>query len=129
MRFLFFLSFLVISLSASHIRWFGDFELAHKEAIKEHKHLMVLLFEKNNSTCQDLIKTTFTNRLYIDEINENYISVVVMKGQKESYPIEMLYTLAYPALFFLDNEELFVCAPLIGDITPERLKNHLEQCK
>jgi hypothetical protein len=62
------------------------------------------------------------NQKYIDTINEKYISVLIIKDQKSSYPIEMLYTFTYPSLFFLDENELFIHEPLRGDITPEKLK-------
>ena len=116
------------SLNASHVKWFGDYESAYKQAIKEKKTLMVLLLDHKDSTCQEIIKTTFSHQSYIDKINKDYISVIVMKGQKESYPIEMLYTRTYPTLFFLDNKELFICEPLTGKITPDKLKNYLKGC-
>ncbi|MCD6191642.1 MAG: thioredoxin family protein [Sulfurimonas sp.] len=130
MRFLFLIStLLAVALNASHISWYGNFDKAHQAAIKENKKLMVLLIKKDCKPCQYSIKTTFLNQPYIKDINDNYISVIVTKNQKESYPIEMLYTFEYPTLFFLDNRELFVCEPLIREVTPERLKNHLKLCR
>ena len=129
MRSLILISMLVLTLSATHVRWYGNFDKAHQVAIKEDKKLMVLLIEKDCSPCQESIKTAFINQPYIDEINDSFISVIVTKNQKESYPIEMLYTFTYPTLFFLDNRELFVCKPIRGEVTPERLKNHLKLCK
>jgi len=129
MRFLLFTTLLALTLNASHVSWYGNFDKAHQAAIKENKKLMVLLIEKDCKSSQESIKTTFINQPYIEEINDNFISVIVTKNQKESYPIEMLYTFAYPTLFFLDNKELFVCKPIRGEVTPERLKNHLKSCK
>lgn len=129
MRFLIFTTFLVLTLNANHVSWSGNFDKAHQEAVKENKKLMVLLIEKDCKSCQESIRTTFLNQPYIDEINDNFISVIVTKNQKDSYPIEMLYTFSYPTLFFLDNRELFVCKPIRGEVTPERLKNHLKLCK
>ena len=129
MRFLLFTTLLALTLNASHVSWYGNFDKAHQAAIKENKKLMVLLIEKDCKSCRESIKTTFLNQPYIDEINDNFISVIVTKNQKESYPIEMLYTFTYPTLFFLDNRELFVCKPIRGEVTSERLKNHLKLCK
>ena len=129
MRFLIFTALLVLTLNASHVRWYSNFDKAHQLAIKESKKLMVLLIEKDCKPCKESIKTAFSNQPYIDEINDSFISVIVTKNQKESYPIEMLYTFTYPTLFFLDNRELFVCKPIRGEVTPERLKNHLKSCK
>lgn len=116
-------------VNANHVSWYGDFEKAHKQALKEGKSLMVLLIKKECKKCKETIKSTFINKSYIDTINDKFISVIVTKNQKESYPIEMLYTFTYPTLFFLDNRELFLCNPIRGEITPESLKTHLELCK
>lgn len=129
MRFLIFVTLLVLTLNASHVSWYGNFDKAHQAAVKENKKLMVLLIEKDCKPCKESIKKTFINQLYIEEINNAFISVIVTKDQKMSYPIEMLYTFTYPTLFFLDNRELFVCKPIRGEVTPERLKNHLKLCK
>jgi len=79
---------------------------------------MVLLIEKDCKPCQEVIKNTFMHKSYL-----------VSKDQKSSYPIEMLYTFTYPTLFFLDNRELFICKPIRGEISPDKLKSYLEQCK
>ena len=129
MRFLIFISLLVLTLNASHVSWYGNFDKAHQTAVKENKKLMVLLIEKDCQTCQNTLKTTFINQSYIDKINDEFVSIIVTKDQKESYPIEMLYTFTYPTLFFLDNRELFVCKPIRGEVTPERLKTHLKLCE
>ena len=123
------ISILILTLSASHVRWYGSFDEAHKQALKYDKKLMVLLIKKDCQVCKESIKSTFINQSYIDDINRDFISVIITKNQKESYPIEMLYTLAYPTLFFLDNRELFICKPLKGKITPEGFKKHLKLCK
>ncbi len=128
MRFLLLATLLALTLNASHVSWYGNFDKAHQAAIKENKKLMVLLIEKDCKSSQESIKTTFINQPYIEEINDNFISVIVTKNQKESYPIEMLYTFTYPSLFFLDNRELFVCKPIRGEVTPDKLKNYLKQC-
>ncbi len=128
MHFLISIVLLTLTLNASHVNWYGNFDKAHQKALRENKKLMVLLIKKDCETCKESVKTTFLNQPYIDEINGSFISVIVTKGQKESYPIEMLYTFTYPTLFFLDNRELFVCEPIRGEVTPERLKNHLKLC-
>jgi len=128
MRFFFLIALLLSILYANHVSWQSNFDKAHIQALKENKKLMVLLVKKSCKSCKDTIKTTFMNQKYIDEINSKFVSVLVTKDQKNNYPIEMLYTLTYPSLFFLDNRELFVCEPIRGEVTPERVKNHLKQC-
>jgi len=127
-RYLLLIVALSILLSASELRWYGDFEFARKEAIKQDKHIMVLVLPRGAT--QDLIKTVFANQPYIDKIKKGYICVIAMNGQKGSYPREMLYASKYPALFFLDNKELFICKSLTGKkITSHGVGNHLKQCK
>ncbi len=129
MRILVTLTILAFILNASHVSWYGNFDEAHKVALREDKKLMVLLIKRDSKEVQETIKTTFMNQSYIDKINNKFISVIVTKNQKSSYPIEMLYTLTYPTLFFLDNRELFICSPMRGEITPDKLKSYLEQYK
>jgi hypothetical protein len=116
-------------LQANHVNWYGNFDKAHQQALKENKKLMVLLIKKDCAPCIDTIKNTFMNKLYVNKINDEFISVMITKDQKSSYPIEMLYTFEYPSLFFLDNRELFVCEPIRGSVTPDKLESYLEECK
>ena len=120
-RVIFISLFLVLKLSAEHVLWYSNFDEAHQRAIKERKMLMVLLIKKDSLTCKDTIKNSFIDQKYINNINKKYISVLITKGQNSSYPIEMLYTLTYPTLFFLDENELFITEPIRGDITPKKL--------
>ncbi|MCF6309690.1 MAG: thioredoxin family protein [Sulfurimonas sp.] len=129
MRLLSLVLLLTLTLSANHVRWFSNFEDAHKEALQQNKHLMVLLIKEDSLECENTITTSFMNQTYIDGINEEFIPVLITKDQKQSYPIEMLYTFTYPTLFFLNKQELFSCKPIRGDIIPQRLKNYLTQCK
>jgi len=128
MRFFIVFVLLLSSLSANHINWYANYDKAHQEAIKEGKNLMVFLIKKDCDLCRETLQKSFMNQSYVDNINTKFISVIVMKNQKSSYPIEMLYTLEYPSVFFLDKTELFSCSPIHGDITPNSLKNHLEKC-
>ena len=129
MRLLILITMLLSTLYANHIAWQGDFDKAHQIALKEDKKIMVLLIKKDCVECIETIKTTFINQTYIDKVNKEFISVLITKDQRKSYPIEMLYTFQYPSLFFLDSKELFICKPMRGEITPNKFKNYLEQCR
>jgi len=128
MRFFIVFVLLLSSLGANHVNWYSNYDKAHQEAIKQRKKLMVILIQRDCKVCKETIQKTFMNQPYIDTINNRFISVILIKNQKSSYPIEMLYTLQYPSLFFLDEAELFSCSPIFGDITPNSFKNHLESC-
>ena len=116
---------LFISLHADYVKWYFNYDKAHQIALKEDKMLMVLLVNNYPKESNKVIKTTFINQAYISKLDKNFISVIVKKGQKQSYPIEMLYTVVYPALFFLDKDELFIGESIFGDITPKSFQNHL----
>lgn len=122
---LIFLVLFLSSLNAEHIRWHSNYDEAHQEALKEGKLLMVLLIKDDCPLCQEIIKTTFLNQPYIESINKKFVSVIVTKGQRQSYPIEMLYTMTYPAVFFLNSEELFVGENIFGYIDSRAFQKHL----
>ncbi len=127
MKSLLFLLFLLpVVLQADHVRWQGDYEKAREAAVKEKKLLMVLLIEDECTECMKMLRVTFRDQLYIKRINEKYISVLVRRGQKESYPIELLYAITYPSLFFLTSKEIFEKEPITGYADPAAFEKHLE---
>ena len=128
MRFLIYVIIFSTFLNASYISWRGDYEGAHKEALKENKHLLVLLVDKNTQSAKEVIQKIFMNQEYIEVINREFIAVLITKGQNSSYPIELLYTLEYPTLFFLDRYELYSCEPIERVITPNIVNSHLNLC-
>ena len=115
-----------VSLKAEYISWQSNYDEAHQEALKENKMLMVLLIEDECADCHKILRTTFKDKEYIKRINELFVTVLVTKGQKGSYPIEMLYTMTYPSVFFLNSKELFVCENIFGYINPEAFQMHLD---
>jgi len=122
----FLLLLLVLSLHAEHIRWCSNYEKAHQQSLKEKKYLLVFLMQEKDTTVMKMFQTTFINQSYISKINQKFIAVIVRKNQKESYPIELLYTKKYPTLFFLTQEELFAYTPLEGYTSTKTLAKHLE---
>jgi len=127
MKSFFFIILVVISLHAEHVQWWANYDAAHQEALKTGKLLMVLLVENNCSSCDKILEITFLNQPYISTINKKYVSVIVKKGQKQSYPLEMLYSMTYPAIFFLNQEELFVGENIFGYIRPDEFEEHLRK--
>jgi len=117
-------------LFGAHVRWHSDFHAAHQEALQTGKTLMVLLLQsKRDGTAHKMLTTLFMNRPYIQQINSRFVAVLLSSNQTDSYPIEMLYTLTYPTLFFLDAQELFTCKPLRGSFSAAQLKQHLVECR
>ena len=128
MRFWLLFVSLIALLQAEHVQWQGDFEKARAQAVKENKGLMVFLINGNDKVAMQMLTQNFRDQTYIACINKNYVSILIQKDQSSSYPIELLYTLEYPSLFFLDTHELFTKETLIGYVSAQTLEKHL-QCK
>ena len=126
MRLWLLLTLVVFTLHAEHVRWQADYEAARAEALKEQKELLVLLITPECSACMKMLRTTFMDQNYVAYINRHYVAVLVNKDQKQSYPIELLYTQEYPALFFLDTQEIYTKEALFGYVSPKILENHLK---
>jgi len=124
LRSLVFLFILLSFLAAEHVRWLGEYDRALALAHREHKPLMVLLVKASCPECNKLIQNLFMNQSYVDEINQNFISVIVTYEGRSNYPIEIYYSTTFPTLFFVDSQqELFLYEPLVGQIKPETIKN------
>lgn len=117
--------FMVISLFASQISWYGDYDKALNQARKEHKNLMVLLIRDNSKTAKSVLKRVFMNQAYIKQISKNFISVIVIY-KKSVYPIEMFYTTNFPRLFFVSSDDELFLDDSIIDISPTELSDKME---
>jgi len=118
----------VILLFLSNLEAFvveSSYSDAHKKAIREDKILMVFLRKKSCSSCNDMLTSLFIDKKVRNLIGKRATFTIVTQGQKESYPIEMLFTTEYPALFFLDKHELFACDAIIGEINLKKLEECL----
>ena len=118
---------LPLLLSANFVHWMGDYNLAHKKALQEHKVLLVLVVKKNDALSSQIIKNSFMNKKYIDLINNTMIPVIVTYEGISTYPIEMYYTTVFPTLFFVDSQkEIFLKEPLYSkNIRAEILEKYL----
>jgi hypothetical protein len=87
--------------------------------------MMVYLQKKDCKDCKKMINITFLNQEYIKKLNDNYISVVVNYEDKySSYPIEMFYSIDFPALFFVNpKDESFIIDPLFGFVSPKEISS------
>ena len=108
------------SLNAAHVKWYSDYEKALIIAKKQKKPIMLLIRKKDCTDCQKMFEITFLNQNYIKKLNDNYIAVVATYEDENSYPIELFYSLDFPALFFVSSEdESFLTDPIFGFISPE----------
>jgi len=120
-------SLLVLSTSVfgSSIKWHGDYTQALLSAKKQNKNIMLFLQEKDCGECKKMLQTTLYNQDYIKKINDSYISIIVQRENKISYPIELFYTLTYPTVFFINTkDESFLTNPIYGYVTPQKFEQH-----
>lgn len=103
----------------------SSYESAHKKALKEHKILIVFLTKESCPQCNTVLKKIIRDKEVASLIEREALFCIVTKGQKSSYPIEMLYTSEYPTLFFLDANELFNCNTLVGKVELSKIKECL----
>ncbi len=114
-----------ILLNAQSVKWQGNYDKALKLAKEQNKKLLVLIVKGNSSK---VIKEFFVNKKYIDKINKNFVSVIVLYGGRSSYPIEMYYTTKFPALFLVNPKtETFITEPMYGVKSFSRLGAVLNQ--
>ena len=99
--------FIIHALSIEH-----SYEKAHQKALQEKKVLIVFLTKKGCKHCNKELQKILHNKKLHHIIEKKAIFLIVLNTQKETYPIEMLYTDTYPAIFFLDKNELFTCKRL-----------------
>ena len=131
MKKIFIILFFSISLIfANHIKWQGNYSKALKKARDTNKVLMVLLIKNNCLECKNIVRNIFTNQLYLNELNNNVIAVIVNIDNKYNFPIEMYWSNEYPTLFFVDSHnEIFINKPLYKTITKDEIKNILNKIK
>jgi len=126
MRSLLLLLLLKSFLSAEYIAWIGSYERAHQHALQEDKSLLILLLPHHcNHQCYVDATQPFLDQKNITLINKSYVGVIIKQDQEDSFPIELLYTLEYPSLFFLDKYELSEKEAIRGVFDAKRLYKSL----
>jgi len=106
------------------ISWRGDYDAAHREALKEHKLLAVLLVDAADPQSQVILRR-LQDDASLAPFASRAVTVLLTRGVSR-YPIELYYTTRFPALFVVDTHERFVCPPLYENaITPHALASCL----
>ena len=83
---------------------------------------MVLLVRKEKKGDLKILQTLLSDENLCTLIKKKAVFAIIQKESKQSYPIELLYTTTYPALFVLDKNELFIHPPLMGEITAKQIE-------
>jgi hypothetical protein len=116
------------SLNAQNIKWFWDYEAGLKEAKLKQKNIILLLIKKDSLKAQKIFIDIFQDKDIIKDINRDFICILSIFEGKNSYPIELFYTVEFPALFFVSyKDEKYLIKPLYIDISKQDIKNSLEK--
>lgn len=100
----------VSTLNADYIKWFYNYDIGHKEALKLEKPILLFLKDDGSDESVKMFQMTFSNKKVIELINQKFVSIQLPKGS-DQFPLELYYTLEFPALFFATRYEI-----LFGDI-------------
>jgi len=111
----------LLSFCADAFMLESSYEKAHIKALNTGKSLVVFLTKKNCQECNSELAKLMNDKDMSSAINKHAVFVIVQQGQKESYPIEMLYTIDYPALFILDKHELLQCNPFFAQFNVKEI--------
>ncbi len=123
-RFIFFMLATATFLYGDTIRWHGSFEMALAASQKSQKPIFVVLVERGCDECRELFTEVLIQRRIVEIVNAKTVPVIVTK-ENEDHPIELLYTLDYPALFLLSPQEVLLKSPLTGRIDADLLEKEL----
>ncbi|WP_456450322.1 thioredoxin family protein [Hydrogenimonas sp.] len=111
---------------AEPVRWQGKFDRALELCRQSGKPMLVLLIKRGCQTCTEAIARINADEKLAALIQKRTVPVLVTK-EHEDYPIELLYTLEYPTLFFLTPDERFLAEPMRGVPDLFRLRALLEK--
>jgi len=127
MKSILFLLFFTSLLFSQALSWRGEYDKAHQEALRRHKPLLVLVVKKDDAKIREVLRNVFMNQSYIEALNEKVVAVMATYEGGSSYPIELYYTTRFPALFLVDEREVFLTKPIYSDeITANRIQALLE---
>jgi len=108
------------TLFSDHIRWQNDFDAALFKAKAQKKEILLLVLKKECAECKKIFVEVFNDKEVQEEVNRKYIAVVAFFEDKNSYPIELFYTQAFPSLFFVSSkDESYLQKPLRGHFTKD----------
>ena len=112
---------------ASHIQWLGAYPLALEKAQREHKPLMVLFVTQDCQACQNMVRDVFTNQPYIERINTHFVPVIITQDAQTNYPRELFYTMRFPTLFLMSEQEVPLHPRLYETLTPDLIEQVLKK--
>ena len=119
--------FLLTLIQGAGGRWFGNYEQAREEAVKEGKALLVYLIAAEDKRGISLIRHIASESGTSRRLFRRYVPVILLAGSRSNYPIELYYSTVLPTLFFMDPAREVPLRPMLaGPGIMEELRKILE---
>jgi len=120
---------LLVSVAmADGIHWAKDFNSGIKTAQQENKPVLFVIASHECRYCNLLERTTFVDDRVIQQLNKNFVSIIVFVDDGDYFPRE-LQTGGLPTLWFLLPKGIPMFQPLIGAVKADAFLEALENVK
>jgi len=119
--------FLTLLLAGGErVHWRGGYDRALEKARQHGKDLLLVLVRKGSSASRELVRRIGNDPETVRQLGSRFVPVIVVSDRKESYPVELYYTLKFPTLYIVDaKRELPRQAPCIGMNCAQYLREYL----
>ena len=114
-RIIFAMMLISASLFANEIQWAKDFKSGAAIAKKENKPILFVYSNHGCKYCVVLEKTTFANKIVIEQLNKDFVCIIAYADQRDPFP-QMLWRPGTPTLWFLDANAEPMYQPLMGAV-------------
>ena len=116
---------LAVSVGASEIKWAKDYESGMSEASRFNKPVLFVSSRHTCKYCVILDDTTFKNKLVIEALNKDFVSIIAYSDEKDYMPRE-LWQPGTPAIWFLKPSGEPMFQPLMGAVNVENFLKAIE---
>jgi len=116
---------LITASHADYIKWYYNYDMGHKEAVKQDKNIMLFLKDEGIES-QNMRKQTFMNKDLIEFVNKHYVAIQLPFGT-DQFPLELYYTLEPASLFFATKYEILYGKKFTGHVKAAKLLEVLKK--
>ena len=113
---------------SSEIKWEKDFNTAVQSAKKLNKPIFFVSSRHTCRYCVVLEQTTFQDAQIIQDLNDNFVSVVAYSDENDYMP-KRLWRPGTPAMWFLQSDGTPLFEPLMGAYGAKDVLQALKQVK
>lgn len=126
--FIYLMLILVVTASASDIKWEKDYNSGLEQAKKIDKPILFVSSRHTCKYCVILDETTFKDARVMEELNKNFVSIISYSDENDYMPQE-LWQPGTPAIWFLKPSGEPMFQPIMGAIKAENFLEALEIVK